>query len=406
MTLKEKIAFLESRPRFKPKTDLDHLKTIFASLDIHLPELKIHVVGTNGKGSTTMMMTHILKQRYKVGSFISPYVYTFNERILIDGEEISDVQLEKGLDDVFKVYDIHPSLTFFELLTLMALMIFSKLGCEAIVMEAGIGGRLDATNILTYPFSLIVSIGHDHLQVLGPTLFDILNEKIAVLKPHGHLLSTVDARYHSHIQVFASQIENAQVTFLDSYEFQVISQLPLCFQFKSHRYTLKFIGNHYASNARLAIEVGLLLHIDVKTIQSALSNTTMKGRFEEITPGVFMDGAHNQEAIDQLFQTLSTTYRFKEKIIIMSVLGDKDIASMMKQLKHPKHRIILTSFEDPRYQDISMHQSSEVLFIPQALDAYVYAKNILAPDGMIIFTGSIHFIGYIGSKIKQTLYYK
>jgi dihydrofolate synthase / folylpolyglutamate synthase len=375
MTLKEKIAFLESRPRFKPKTDLEHLKTIFASLDIQIPELKIHVVGTNGKGSTTMMMTNILKQRYKVGSFISPYVYKFNERILIQGEEISDARLEKGLEDVFKVYDMHPSLTFFELLTLMALMIFAEEGCDAIVMEAGIGGRLDATNILTYTYSLIVSIGHDHLQVLGPTLYNVLHEKIAVLKPHGHLLSTVDAKYHRHIKAFASTIENAKVSFLDSYDFHIVSHLPLSFQYHHERYTMKFIGDHYASNARLAIEVGLLLNIDVKTIQHALADTSMKGRFEAIAPNVFMDGAHNQEAIDRLYQTLTTTYQAHQKIIIMSILGDKDIASMLKQLKHPNHRIILTSFEDPRYQDISMHQTSEVVFIPDALDAYRYAKK-------------------------------
>ena len=93
MTLKEKIHWLETRPRFKPKTSLDHLKAVYDTLDITLPSLKVHVVGTNGKGSTTMMTTHILKKKYKVGSFISPYVYTFNERILIDGAPVSDAIL-------------------------------------------------------------------------------------------------------------------------------------------------------------------------------------------------------------------------------------------------------------------------------------------------------------------------
>ena len=149
MTLKEKIAFIESRPRFKPKTNLDHLKDVFESLNLTLPKIRIHIVGTNGKGSTTMMTSNILSTTYKTGAFISPYVYRFNERILIDGKEIPDDILERGLDDVLKVYDNDPTLTFFELLTLMALMIFSQENCEAIVMEAGIGGRLDATNILT-----------------------------------------------------------------------------------------------------------------------------------------------------------------------------------------------------------------------------------------------------------------
>ena len=132
MTLKDKIAFIESRPRFKPKTSLDHLKQVFDQLNLSLPKIKIHVVGTNGKGSTTMMTSNILSTTYKTGAFISPYVYRFNERILIDGIEISNDILERGLDDVITIYESYPTLTFFELLTLMALIIFSQENCEAI----------------------------------------------------------------------------------------------------------------------------------------------------------------------------------------------------------------------------------------------------------------------------------
>lgn len=403
MTLKEKIQWLETRPRFKPKTSLDHLKDVYDTLNLKLPSLKVHVVGTNGKGSTTMMTTHILKTKYKVGSFISPYVYTFNERILIQGKPVSDDVLEKALDDMIVLYETYPALTFFELLTLMALMIFSKASCEAIVMEAGIGGRLDATNILTYTYSLIVSVGHDHLHLLGPTLEDVLKEKIAIIKPNGHLLSTVDPKFNNLIKAHVNKVEHATVSFLREHPYKIVSRYPLTFYYKDTLYTLAFIGDHYASNARLAIEVGLNEDISVENIKAALLHTTMPGRFEKIVEDVYVDGAHNQEAIECLTHTLNHVFKHNKKMIILSVLGDKDVKHMLDILKQDNHTIILTSFDDPRYQDISYYQTDDIIFIENALEAYQYATRIKDDQTTIIITGSIHFIGYLGSKIKQNL---
>ncbi len=403
MTLKEKIQWLETRPRFKAKTSLDYLKDVYDTLNLKLPSLKVHVVGTNGKGSTTMMTTHILKTKYKVGSFISPYVYRFNERILIQGKPVSDDVLEKALDDMIVLYETYPTLTFFELLTLMALMIFSKTSCDAIVMEAGIGGRLDATNILDYTYSLIVSIGHDHLHLLGPTLEDVLKEKIAIIKPNGHLLSTVDTKFNALIKTHIQKIDHAKVSFLREHPFKIATRYPLTFTYKETLYALAFIGDHYASNARLAIEVGLHEAISVENIKEALFHTTMPGRFEKILKDVYVDGAHNQEAMECLTHTLNHVFKHDKKIIILSVLGDKDVKHMLDILKQDNHTIILTSFDDPRYQDISQYQDHDILFIEDAMEAYQYATNKKDEQTKIIITGSIHFIGYLGSKIKQTL---
>lgn len=403
MTLKDKIQWLETRPRFKPKTTLDHLKAVYETLNLTLPSLKVHVVGTNGKGSTTMMTTHILKTKYKVGSFISPYVYTFNERILIQGIPVSDDVLERALDDMMDLYETYPTLTFFELLTLMALMIFSEESCDAIVMEAGIGGRLDATNILDYTYSLIVSVGHDHLHLLGPTLEDVLKEKIAIIKPNGHLLSTVDSKFNTLIKEYVNHIEHAKVSFLDDHPFHITTRYPLSFKYKDTHYKLAFLGDHYASNARLAIDVGIHENISTEDIKEALLLSSMPGRFEKIIEDVYVDGAHNQEAMECLSHTLNHVFINDKKIIILSVLGDKDVQQMLDILKQDKHKIILTSFEDPRYQDISQYQTDDIVFIKDAMEAYQYALKLKDIDTKIIITGSIHFIGYLGSKIKQTL---
>ncbi|MDA0871761.1 MAG: hypothetical protein O2987_02675, partial [Firmicutes bacterium] len=148
---------------------------------------------------------------------------------------------------------------------------------------------------------------------------------------------------------------------------------------------------------------GHLLDISNEDIKQALQKTTMPGRFEKLLENVYVDGAHNKEAIDVFYHTLTTQFKDAHKIIIISVLGDKDITSMLNQLKHPLHTIILTSFDDPRYQDISIHASDEIPFIKDPMDAYHYATSIKNESSMIICTGSIHFIGFIGSKIKETL---
>ncbi len=399
MTLKEKIHWIESKPRFKPKVDLNHLKDVYAQEGLHHTCKKVHIVGTNGKGSTAKMLTDMTKSTYRVGTFMSPYVYTFNERILIDGEPVSDQSLHTLLDYTMVLSSQYETLTFFELLTLGALWLFKQLNIELMIMEAGIGGRLDATNIMTYDVSILTSIGHDHLSILGPTLHDVLREKIAVVKHQGTLITGADETFSEAIIAHCQTMEATLYHFKQN-DIDIKSDRPLIFTYKDIPYTLMYQGRHYALNATLALKALEVLQINVKNLDNKLSQSSLYGRFEHLSHHIYVDAAHNEESIIALKNTIQYSYQGLKIGIILSVLGDKDIKKMISHLQDVAH-IVLTSFDDVRYQDISMHQNERVPFMRDPMDALAFLKSHQHFD-MIIFTGSIHFISQIKSKILHT----
>ncbi|MGB0175241.1 MAG: bifunctional folylpolyglutamate synthase/dihydrofolate synthase [Acholeplasmataceae bacterium] len=399
MTLKDKITWLESLKRFKNKTSLDHLSSIFKDLKLNHSATKIQVIGTNGKGSTAKMLTDIVKQSKTVGTFMSPYVYTFHERILIQGEPISNDVLEQALDYIIDVRKKYDSLTFFECLTLMAFYVFKKLNLEIIIMEAGIGGRLDSTSIETYDMTLFTSVGHDHLNILGPTLRDVCIDKVQALKRHGVLISAVSNAFDDIITHHVKQTDATWIKVTDASR-KVISHYPLTFLYDDEVYTLQYTGDHYATNALLAIEAAKRMHIQPIQIKHGLLSSILYGRFERCHD-VILDAAHNVESIDALAKTIEKVYPYQGIFILLSALGDKDIIQMIQQLDTIA-TVIVTSFDDPRYIDLSYVKDKGYIFIENFNDAYQYVRNIKDVDAQIIITGSIHFISQAKRKILNT----
>ena len=399
MTLKEKITWLESLKRFKPKTSLDHLSTIYKDLELSYPATKIQVIGTNGKGSTAKMLTDIVKQSKSVGTFMSPYVYTFHERILIQGEPIANELLEQGLDYIIDVQKKYTALTFFECLTLMALYVFKRLDLDIIIMEAGIGGRLDSTSIETYDMTLFTSVGHDHLNILGPTLRDVCIDKVHALKKNGTLISSVSDAFDDIIDCHVNETQATLIKVSDASR-SIISHYPLTFMYDDEVYTLQYTGDHYATNALLAIEAAKRMHIQPIHIKHGLLSSTLYGRFERCHD-VILDAAHNIESIDALAKTIEKVFPNQGIFIILSALGDKDIIQMIKRLDSLA-TVIVTSFDDPRYVDLSFVKEDGFIFIKDFNDAYQYIRNIKDDDAQIIITGSIHFISQAKSKISNT----
>lgn len=400
MTLKEKISWIESKPRFKPKVDLEALKSVYKEKNLTYTCKKIHIVGTNGKGSTAKMLTDMLSHDYKVGTFMSPYVYTFNERVLLNGVSIDDTSLNEQLDVAIHLSQEYPELTFFELLTLSTLYMFKKLEVDIMVMEAGIGGRLDSTNILNYDVSILTSIGHDHLNVLGPTLFDVLREKIAVVKQNGILISGADDIYLEKIKAHC-QLHQATLYTFRQEDIKIIHDKPLIFIHENNEVSLKYLGRHYALNATLALKAIDVLDLKIKEKYLNLSKSQLFGRFEHIIHQVYVDAAHNEESIRALKDMIDINYPHKRVYIILSALGDKDVHKMIDILLDSAH-IVLTSFEDLRYLDMSRFKSDDVPFIEGYMNAYAYVVSKKEAEDIIIFTGSIHFISNIKSKLLHT----
>ena len=389
MKLNEKIRLLERRTKFSKRESLDPLIAISSNLNLNYDATKIQVVGTNGKGTTSKMITDVLKKTSSVGTFMSPYVYKFNERILINGKCISDHELENYLDWIEKIY-LKFDLSFFEALTIMALKIFKDKNLKYIILEAGIGGRLDVTSIINYDFTLFTNVGHDHLNLLGPSLENVANEKIAAMKDNGYLITTVQNKYYSIIEKHLSTLKDTKKIFLSKKEVKIISNYPLTFIYKSEVYTLNYKGVHNINNALLAIELSRKLNVNEELIKDGLLNSKLVGRFETQKNLVY-DGAHNIESIQALVKTVDQVFSRKKIYYIFSCLGDKNPLKMINALKR-NGNVIATSFNDPRFIDFQHLIPDDVKYIKEFTNITNLLRN--EKDAIFIFTGSFHFISY------------
>jgi dihydrofolate synthase/folylpolyglutamate synthase len=413
-TVKEAIQWIEVQIKFKPKTDLGRMKKAYEMLNIDLTGIKkIHVAGTNGKGSVCSYITHILMEAsYKVGTYTSPYLVRFNERIKVQFEDISDEDL---LVLINQIYDFNITfekaygefLSFFELLTLMSLIHFSNQKVDVIVMEVGLGGLLDATNVLNYDVSLITSIGFDHMKQLGNTLESILYNKLGIVKPYHHLITTVDPILHEQCVVHCM---NHKATFelYSQKHLRVISHNPIRFIHEHTIYELKLLGNYQHLNALISIKAIHYLFPKISThkIQNGLKKAVWPGRLEEIASQIYIDGAHNTHAIDALKSLSETTFKGKNIYVLFSALGDKDILGMIEKVKSFAYEITLTSFPDVRYLDLSPYASSSTKFISDPFDAIKFIKKKMKEDDILLILGSLHFAGYMKSqesKIKTAI---
>lgn len=398
------IDWIVVQQKFRPKTSLTHVKKAFDMLSLDLSNIKkIHVTGTNGKGSTCMNLTKIfVDQGYNVGTFMSPYLVSFNERIKINGENISDELLLKHINLIYMVAkkyndETNETLSFFELLTLTSLSVFHELNLDIIIMEVGIGGLLDATNILNYEASVITNIGYDHMKTLGNTLEEIADNKLGIVKEKNHLFTTVDQSLHEQFKDYVKS-KNSEVTFINKENVKVMSDLPHVIEYKNHTYQLSLLGNYQAYNAALAIEVANFIdkNLDQEKIRISLSQIIYGGRLEKVLEGVYIDGAHNTHAILELVNTLHSTFKMYNISILFSALSDKDPLKMLEMLQPHVKSITTTAFPDTRYESLASLPFKFEENPKVALENLI--KNKSEKD-LVIITGSLHFIGYIKKEI-------
>lgn len=404
-TLQDAVLRLESVLRFKPKASLDFLKKALEFSGIKTDSYKkIHVAGTNGKGSTSAFLTHILiEQGLKVGTFTSPYIEKFNDRIRINFIPIEDDKLLKLINYIFdlneRLFHVYQEkLSFFELVFIMSLKFFQDEQVDVVVMEVGIGGKLDATNILNYDVSLITSIGFDHMRQLGNTLELIAENKLGIIKEKNHLITTVGDAFIKQFRDYTLS-KHATVNFIDKSLIEIVDEHY--FYYMGEMFYSPLLGDYQKDNAVLAIEAILYLYplIDLDTIRNGLRNTTWPGRLEKIDD-LYIDGAHNEHAINALSRNIDDLFKEKNIYIIFSALGDKDIASMLQVLKGNNRHIILTSFEDMRFDSLEKFKTDSIPYIPEYMHAINYVRKIKNDDDVILVTGSLHFISEVRKQLK------
>ena len=366
----------------------------------------IHVTGTNGKGSTIAFMRELfVSHGKKVGTFTSPHIVSIHDRICINGQSISDADFIRLANQVKKMeqrlLETHDQLSFFELLTVIALLYFKEQEVDLVLLEVGIGGLLDTTNVVTGEISLITSIGRDHQETLGNSLEEIAEQKAGIFKPGK---SAVISNLTPEAQIVCQRTANdLDVT---------LYQADRDFSFKSGHFSSSLVdlnqlklgleGAYQEENAALALQAFLLFMnqrgevVNQEAIRRALKTTNWAGRLEAITEHIYLDGAHNLPALERLVEFI------QEKIqqgyhpqILFGALKRKDYSGMLTYLTDylPDTALYVTSFD---YQDSlddqdlsDYHRVSSYRDFIDDFEASAGEKNLL------FVTGSLYFISEV-----------
>lgn len=357
----------------------------------HLDLEVIHIAGTNGKGSTTNYVRSILQTAgYKVGTFTSPHLHKHNDRIRINDIEISDDDLLGYINETYDLWMQH-NLSMFEIDMLISALYFKREKVDYVIYEVGLGGRLDATNVVEPKVCAITNIGFDHQAILGDTLAKIAAEKAGIIKRGIPIITSVQ-NFES-----LSVILNKSITMEAPFKQICVPHYThegklMEFEFEFEKYQLLNQATYQVANASLSIAITktLIPSISHDTIKKGLLSTHWAGRFEEVLPSVYIDGAHNEMGIKQLVESIE--YLPKPITVVFAALKDKSFDSMMDMLENVSEQLIVTEFDFYRAasaQELgAKHKVNIMSDYKQAIDYGINNKG----KGSLIITGSLYFI--------------
>ena len=425
MTYQEVVKNIESRiGKFKSKGNV-RIKAFLENIGSPHKNLKvIHIAGTNGKGSTVSFIKDILKEDYKVGSFVSPHLITYCDRIKIgdaeifqeDFAELGDFIIEKEKDIVEEYGDLN----LFEFLTIMAIIYFEREGVDLAILEVGMGGRADSTNIFTSReklISIITSISMDHMEYLGDTIEEIADAKAGIIQEDGLVVTTNrDPKILGVIEKEAKE-KSAELFYTKDLESEIIKSDLRGIDFKlklddeKEDFQLTQIGDYQVENAIGAIYALYLLNkrgilkISLDDIKKRIKTSTWKGRMEIVSrdPLIILDGAHNFDGIKRLVESLEN-FKFKKLHLIMSILADKEHKKMLEEISSYTDEVVFVNLDYKRGtspEELSREASDyglkgQVMTIDDALDYY---KDAYQDGDLILITGSLYFVSEARSKI-------
>ncbi len=399
----EAINWLENIKRKDKRTDLSRITKILNDFDNPQKNyMKIHVTGTNGKGSVCHILNTCLQTKYKVGVFSSPYIVKFNERIKFNNEYIEDDILLQFINEVY-VYsekynkendDIIP---FFELTFLISLLYFKFKKVDIAIIEVGVGGLLDSTNCFNYELSLITNVGLDHTATLGDNLESISNHKLGILKEGNTLYTSVDEELIPHFKKYCRKNKVKQ-NYIIKKDISIIKQsiTNTTFIYNDFTFTTSLLGVHQVFNLSLAINVlNDYFKFSYFEINKFIKNITFNGRFEIIStnPLTIVDGAHNIDGITSLVSTVKAL--FNEKVnFCFAAMKDKETEKMINQIESVAKTISFTQINYYRTQEALEFKSNleNVNYYTNIEDAI---KELQNKNETVIYTGSLYFISEI-----------
>jgi dihydrofolate synthase/folylpolyglutamate synthase len=410
--------------------NLDRMRRILEKLgNPHLGRKAIHIAGTKGKGSTACMISSVLTDAgYKVALYTSPHLVTPRERFRINGEMIPEERFTRLVEEIQPVAEEmrHDEelgdLTFFELYTAMGFLWFSREEADVWVVETGLGGRLDATNVLRPILAVVTPIGFDHTHLLGDTLQAIAAEKAGIIKPGVPVICATQTEEAMEVIIERCDRVRAKLIRVDevaSVEMEASSPAGMRFSAEAlgRRYEnlfLPLLGRHQVHNALTALTAIESLgkrgmEIPPKAVRTGLARVKWPARIQVIRekPTVILDVAHNVDSIRALRQTLQEIFRYDEALVIFGASTDKDLEGMASELRRLTDTVIATGVPDnPRMlSPLELKAKFEgmfdrVLVSEEVLGALSTALSIAKPDDLICITGSFYHVGEFMRHIK------
>jgi dihydrofolate synthase / folylpolyglutamate synthase len=407
--------------RFGIKLELDTTRAMLSALgNPHSQYLCIHIAGTNGKGSVAAMLSELLRMAgYKVGRYTSPHLERFNERICIDNEPVEDSEVVDSYRRAIAIKDLPRQPTFFEFTTAMAFDLFRHRQVEWAVVETGMGGRLDATNVIRPVLTLITNISLEHKIYLGNTLPVIAGEKAGIIKRGVPVVTGVRQKSAREvIEREAAGLEAPMYRHGRDFRSRRNTSADFSYHGLDHHWShfrLGLVGDHQVDNASLVLAAcEILMHsghiqLDEAAIRKGLLNTRWPGRLEVAgtDPYLILDGAHNLMAARLLRRHLIRYFKDRNITLVVGILDDKPFRAIMRDLSAPCRRVIVTqpkidrAIPAQRLGAVAKEFSPHVEIIQNVGDALRLALATTAKEDVICVAGSLYVVGEAKTALRD-----
>lgn len=414
MDYQQALEYINGMEWFGSKPGLERIRELLHRLNEPQSSLKyVHVAGTNGKGSASVMLASVLKAAgYKTGLFTSPYLARFTERMRINGKEIEPDALARVVSRVAPVADAmdeHP--TEFELMTAAALLWFAEEKCDIVVLEVGLGGRYDATNIIDAPeAAVIMNIGLDHTAVLGETVEKIAWEKAGIIKPGCDAVlyrqsEGVEAVVREECEKQGARLHTADFSQLAS-EFDSLD--GQVFTYRGDAYALPLLGAHQLKNAAVVAETVNVLRqrgwkLEQSDVEHGLYAVSWPARFELVSeePYFIVDGGHNPQCARTVAENLLNYFPDKRRVLLVGVLADKDYMRLTELLNEAADEYVCVTPDSPRALSAAElgkgleRFGKRVQVAGSIREGVATAQDAAGTDGMVCAVGSLYMAGEI-----------
>ncbi len=423
MNAQEAIAYIHSVFWKGSIPGLGRTQTLLAKMGNPEKKLKfVHIAGTNGKGSTAAMTASILqKAGYRTGLYTSPYIYRFNERMQVNGQQIEDEELCRITEFVKPLADsMEESPTEFELVSCIAFEYFLRQKCDIVVLEVGMGGALDSTNVIEVPeVAVITNIGLDHTEVLGDTVEKIAETKSGIFKENGHAVvyrstPSVEAVYERICAEKNVTLHKADFDTLTGKRHDLFGQVFDCGSRKD--LVLPLLGDHQLHNAAVVLSIADALKeqgwkITEENIREGLRDVSWPGRFDIVSrdPLFIIDGGHNPQCIEALVKNIQDYLQDKKVIALTGVLADKDYGEMYRPVMPLVDKFVCVTPPNPRKleaAELAEHLrkvGAEAIPCESVEQGVRTAIKLSGHDGVVLCFGSLYTIGDIRNSLQAIL---